>query len=93
MFLDRFASALRRFVRPRRADRELNDELQTFVEMSVADRMRDGVAPGEARRLAMLELGGLDQAKEHVRSVRSGVWLLRRWGFRWRRGGSSLIAT
>jgi predicted permease len=75
MFLDRLASALRRFVRPRRADRELNDELRTFVEMSVADRMRDGVAPEEARRLAMLELGGLDQSKEHVRSVRSGAWL------------------
>ena len=37
--------------------------------------MRDGVPPDEARRLAMLELGGIEQAKERVRTYRHGGWL------------------
>ena len=39
------------------------------------DRMRDGVPADEARRQALLELGGLEQAKEQVRSRRHGAWL------------------
>jgi len=58
-----------------RADRDLNDELEAFVEMAAADRMRDGAAPAEARRSAVLHLGGVEQAKERVRSARHGAWL------------------
>jgi predicted permease len=54
-------------------ERHLNDELQTFVEMSAAPRIRDGMAPDEARRLALLELGGMEQAKERVRTGRHGA--------------------
>ena len=43
--------------------------------MSAAEKMRDGVPPAEARRLAMLELGGVEQAKERVRTYRHGGWL------------------
>jgi putative ABC transport system permease protein len=54
-------------------ERRLNDELQTFVEMSAASRIHDGMPPAEARRLALLELGGLEQAKERVRTDRHGA--------------------
>ena len=37
--------------------------------------MRDGLPPAEARRLAMLELGGVEQVKERVRTYRHGAWL------------------
>jgi predicted permease len=53
-------------------ERRLDDELQTFVEMSTAEKIRDGVSPAEARRQALIELGGLEQAKEHVRTGRHG---------------------
>jgi putative ABC transport system permease protein len=58
-----------------RTERELDAELQAFVEMSAAEKVRDGVSPAEARRQAMLELGGVEQVKERVRTGRHGAWL------------------
>jgi predicted permease len=58
-----------------RAERDLHDELEAFVDMAAADRMRDGTASAEARRSAVLHLGGVEQAKERVRSARHGAWL------------------
>ena len=57
------------------AERDLNDELQAFVDMAAADQVRDGATPAEARRLAVLQLGGVEQAKERVRTARHGAWL------------------
>jgi predicted permease len=55
-----------------KVERRLDDELQIFVEMSAAEKIRDGATPREARRQALIELGGLEQAKEHVRTGRHG---------------------
>jgi len=57
------------------AEQDLNDELQAFVDMAAADKIRAGATPAEARRLAVLELGGLELVKEQVRSGRHGGWL------------------
>ena len=57
------------------AEQDLNDELQAFVDMAAADKVRAGATPVEARRLAVLELGGLEHVKERVRSGRHGGWL------------------
>jgi hypothetical protein len=73
--LHRLASILRWLVHRDRAERDLNDELQTFVEMATTERIRDGATPAEARRQAVLHLGGVEQAKERVRAARSGAWL------------------
>ena len=73
--LRRLASILRWIVRRDRAERDLDDELQTFVEMAAADTVGDGQTPAEARRQALLRIGGLEQAKEHVRAARHGAWL------------------
>jgi hypothetical protein len=55
--LHRLASMLGWLFHRDRAERHLDDELQTFIEMSAAAKMRDGLPPAEARRLAILELG------------------------------------
>ena len=68
----RFVSVLSWIARRDRAEQQLDDELRSFVEMATADKIRDGVPPVEARRLALLELGGVDQVKEHVRAGRHG---------------------
>ncbi len=73
--LHRLASIVRGIVKRDRAERDLHDELQAFVDMAAADQMRDGVAPDEARRRAVLQLGGVEQAKERVRTSRHGWWL------------------
>ena len=73
--LHRLASVVRWMVFRDRAERDLNDELEAFVDMAAADRMRDGAASADARRSAVLHLGGVEQAKERVRSARHGAWL------------------
>ena len=45
------------------AEQDLNDELQAFVDMTAADKVRAGATPAEARRLAVLELEGLSRSR------------------------------
>lgn len=58
-----------------RAERLLDDELQAFVDMAAADKQRENLSAAEARRLALIELGGVEQVKERVRSGRQGAIL------------------
>jgi len=73
--LHRLVSIVRWLVRRNQAERDLNDELEAFVDMAAADQIRDGATLAEARRRAALQLGGLEQAKERVRGGRHGAWL------------------
>ena len=52
-------------------DRELTEELANHVEMHIEDNLRAGMTPEEARRNALLKLGGLEQTKESVRDQRT----------------------
>jgi predicted permease len=74
-FLHRVMAIVRWIARRDRAEQDLQDELQAFADMAADDEVREGATPDEARRLAMLRLGGLEQAKEHVRGGRHGAWL------------------
>src|SRR5437773_85723 len=75
MLLHRLASVVRWIVNRKRAEADLDDELQTFIDMAVADHVRDGAPSTKARRLAVLQLGGVEQLKERVRTARHGAWL------------------
>jgi putative ABC transport system permease protein len=68
----RLASIVDWILRRNTAEQRLNDEVTAFVEMAAAEKMRDGVPAAEARRLAMIEVGGVEQVKERVRSQRHG---------------------
>jgi predicted permease len=70
--LNRLASILRWHLRRDKVERDLDDEMRSYVELSAASRIRDGVPAAEARRLAALELGGVEQTKERVRTARHG---------------------
>jgi putative ABC transport system permease protein len=56
-------------------DRDLQDELAAHLELHIADNRRSGMSPEEARRHALLALGGLEQTKESVRDQRSFPFL------------------
>jgi predicted permease len=56
-------------------DRDLDEELQAYLELVSAEKMRKGVSPEEAYRDARRDTGGVEQIKESVRDVRAGVWL------------------
>jgi putative ABC transport system permease protein len=74
-FLHRLASTVRWLVHRNSHEQDLKDEIQAFVDMAAADRMRDGTPPDDARRMAVLDLGGVEQTKERIRSARYGAWL------------------
>jgi predicted permease len=66
---------LRWLFRRNTIERELHDELRTFIDMAAAAKEDEGIPPLEARRLAAIELGGMEQVKERVRTGRPGAWL------------------
>jgi predicted permease len=54
-----------------RRERELADELNTHLDAHIDDNVRKGMSPGEARRHALLTLGGMSQTAEACRDRRS----------------------
>jgi predicted permease len=75
------------WLRGNRLERDLDDELQACLDELVARKMRGGLSPERARREALVELGGVEQIKEEVRSGRFGheaVTTLRDIRFAWR---------
>ncbi|HTV54875.1 MAG TPA: ADOP family duplicated permease, partial [Terriglobia bacterium] len=58
-----------RLFRRERTEKQLDKELRFHLEQQIADYIRAGMTPDEARRRARLEFGGLDQVKEQCRDV------------------------
>lgn len=54
------------------SDQDLTDELESLVQMHVDDNLRAGMTPEEARRQALIRLGGMEQVRQAVRD-RKGV--------------------
>lgn len=73
--LARMRAFARNLFRRADAERALDAELAAFVDMLVDEKTRAGVDPIEARRLARIEAGGIEQTKEEVRDVRTGARL------------------
>jgi len=72
--LTRIKSLLRNFFAKQNNDRELDDELRSYIDQLAEDKIRAGMKPEEARRAARIELGGVEQVKENVREIRVGAW-------------------
>ena len=73
--------------RRERVERELDAELQAYLELDVEENIRRGMAPREARRTALARLGGVDAVKEECRDVQrfrvaEDLWRDLRYGFR-----------
>jgi putative ABC transport system permease protein len=66
---------LRSLFRRRRADQELDEELRDHVARKTADYVSKGMSAQEARRAALIELGGIEQAKEVCRDTRRVRWV------------------
>ena len=58
-----------------RRDRELVEEIESHLQMHIEDNIRAGMPPAEARRQALIKLGGVEQTKEKYRE-RRGLPLL-----------------
>jgi hypothetical protein len=62
-------------MKKKRRERQLQAELQFHLDRQIADNLRAGMSPEEARRDARLKFGGLEQLKEDCRDVRRTRWL------------------
>lgn len=71
----RALALLRNATRKERLDRDLGEELSSYVELLAEEKMRNGMSKEDARRNALIELGGIEQVKEEVRSSRIGFAL------------------
>ena len=58
------------FLRRGRAERDATAELLSHLDLHVADNIRGGMTPEQARRHASIALGGLEQARERYRDAR-----------------------
>ena len=67
--LQNIAAGLRSLFQKERVERELDEELNGFLEMAVAEKMKQGMSRKDALRAVRLERGSLDLAKEVVRSA------------------------
>jgi predicted permease len=56
-------------------DADLAAELESHLEFHIEDNLRAGMPPEEARRQALIKLGGIDQTKESVRAQATPLWL------------------
>jgi predicted permease len=66
---------LRSLFRRRQADQELDDELRDHVERKTQEYNAKGLVPEEARRQALIEMGGIEKRKEECRDARRVRWL------------------
>ena len=69
--LRNITSGLRSLFRKDQVGRELNEELGAYLEMEAVEKMKRGMSRKDALRAVRLERGGLELAKE---VVRSGGW-------------------
>src|SRR5436190_14469523 len=71
----RIRSFVRNLTRHRDVERDLAAEVNSYVDLSTERKVRRGLSEPEARRQALVELGGAEQVKELVRDARAGHFI------------------
>jgi predicted permease len=66
---------LRGLVRRNRADEEFSAELDAHLDLHIGAGMRAGLSESEARRQALILLGGAEQTRQAHRDSRGVLWL------------------
>src|SRR6266436_5708379 len=71
----RIASFFRNPLRKRSIEQALDAQPKSELGLMPQEKMKRGLSHPEARRQAVIELGGVEQVKEEVRAIRSGMFL------------------
>jgi predicted permease len=58
------------FLRSSQLEEDFSSEMNTHLELAIEENLKLGMTPTEARRTALLDLGGVQQTKETVRDHR-----------------------
>jgi putative ABC transport system permease protein len=75
MVLSRLSRFVRNTFTRSRVEHDLDADVRGYADLLVAEKMRAGMREPEARRAALVELGGVEHVKDEVRDVRAGVVL------------------
>jgi macrolide transport system ATP-binding/permease protein len=67
------------FFSKNRREREFEDEMEFHLQMNVENNLRSGMTLDEARRQALITLGGLEQTKQAYRERGTMPWLESTW--------------
>lgn len=65
----------RNLLRRDRVERDLSNEIDSYADLLIEEKVAQGMSRDDARRAARLEIGRVEHVKEHVRDVRVGAWL------------------
>src|SRR5208337_2763715 len=60
--------------RPTQLDQDLEAEMASHLELAIEENLRSSMSPAEARRQALIQFGGTQQAKELHRDARGLPW-------------------
>ncbi|HYK87438.1 MAG TPA: ABC transporter permease [Acidobacteriota bacterium] len=71
-------SFCRNLLRKTSVEADLHEEINSTVEILTEEKMRENLPRPEARRRALLELGGPEQVKERIREARAGT-MVEQW--------------
>jgi putative ABC transport system permease protein len=77
--IPRLTSLWRNLFHKDRVDQEFSEEIQAYLDMLTEANLTQGLSPQEARRNALVELGGVEQVKEKVREIRMGHFIETTW--------------
>ena len=77
--IPRLTSLWRNLFHKDRVDQESSEEIRAYLDLLTEAKLRQGMSPREARRDALLELGGVEQVEERVREIRMGRFIETVW--------------
>ncbi len=60
-------------------EQEFTQEIQSYLDMLTEEKIGQGLTPQQARRSALVELGGVEQVQEKVREIRMGQLIETAW--------------
>jgi predicted permease len=78
-WLHKFVLRCRSLFQWSRVERELDEELRFHIDRQVEQLVARGAAPDEARRAAVIALGGVEQQREACRDARHTEWIDHTW--------------
>ena len=70
-----FLQRLRGLLSNRRANDEIAAELDSHLQLHIDDNLRAGMSPQEARRHALIQLGGMEQTRQAMRERTTLPWI------------------
>jgi predicted permease len=77
--IPRLTSLWRNLFHKDHVEQEFTEEIQSYLDMLTESNIRQGLTPKEARRNALVEVGGVEQVQEKVREIRMGHFIETTW--------------